>query len=107
MSPRRQRLMRLWQILACFSLLISLLSPLATVEARASAASGGIAATTSGAKAQLAPTPTGSPILIASLAGAGQIGPEGIVPLLITSQAGVGESLATLEASASGADGQW
>ena len=51
MSPRRQLFMRLWQILACFSLLISLLSPLATVEARASAAPGNGAATSSGAKA--------------------------------------------------------
>ena len=103
--PRRSS-RRLWHLLAFASLLISLLQPLQVAQARSlsPADTAGSAAT---AATAFAPVPAGSPALIAALSGTGSVGPDGIATLLVALNAGTGEALATLEASVSGADGQW
>ena len=103
---RKGRLpLRLWYFLACLSLLVSLLAPLQTAQASPAAP---LAADRNNSPATYsAPLPTGSPAIVASLTGTGQVGPGGVVPLLVKLNAGAGEVLATLDASASGLDGQW
>src|SRR6187402_521433 len=104
MLRTRRFSLRLWHFLACLSLIVSLLSPLQSAQARPIAPASDSSDNT---VSYSAPEPTGSPSIIASLTGAGQVGPGGIVSLLVTLNAGAGEALATLEASASGAEGQW
>ncbi len=97
---------RFWHLLAFASLLVSLLQPLQVAQARPlSPATADTAAAT--AATAFAPVPAGSPALVAALTGTGAVGPDGVATLLVALNAGTGEALATLEASVSGADGQW
>ncbi len=102
---RKSRMpLRLWHFLASLSLIVSLFAPLQSARARSVVPA---LANTEYAGTYSAPLPTGSPAIVASLTGAGAVGPDGVVSLMVTLNAGVGEALTALEASASGANGQW
>ncbi len=106
MFRQQHSVLRFWQLLACISLLVSLLTPPQAVAAHPAALAPARGAVPEAAP-RAAPIPTGSPNIVAHLTGNGMVGPSGVVAFLVTISASAGETLGTLEASSSGAAGQW